>query len=78
VSLLPQGERHYTPAKRDRKIIKYVIERALVNKLSNGKRYPDSILKKSVTDNRYVLPSGEEEWYELVGLHSQEKMGFDC
>jgi len=29
-----------------------------------------------VTDNRYMLPSGGEEWYELVGLHSQEKNRF--
>jgi hypothetical protein len=78
MSLLPQGERHYTPAKRDSKIINYVTEKALLNKLSNGQQYPDSILQMCVTDNRYVLPSGGEEWYELVGLHSQEKkMGFN-
>jgi len=50
------------PQKRDRKIIKYVAEKALINKLINGQQYPDSILQMSVTDNRYVLLSGEEEW----------------
>jgi hypothetical protein len=54
-----------------------VPEQALLNKLNNGQQYSDSILQMCVTDNRYVLPSGGEEWYELVGLHSQEKMGFN-
>jgi len=70
VSLLLQGERHYTPAKRNSKIIKYATENVLLNKLRNGQKYPDSILQMCVIDTRYVMPSGGEEWYELVGLHS--------
>jgi hypothetical protein len=77
VSLIPQGERQNTPAKRGIKITKYVTEKELLNKLSNGQQYPDSIIQICVTYIRYVLPSGGEEWYELVGFHSQEKMGFN-
>jgi hypothetical protein len=77
LGVLPQGERQNTPAKRDNKITKYVTEKALLNKLSNGQQYPDSIIQMCVADTRYVLPSGGEEWYELVGFHSQEKTGFN-